>query len=79
MLFIINNILNVKATGLYYYFLLLLSANKINIIKKNKKTIYKTILESICLYGGDLWKINKRNKSKIRPIEMDYWLSLIHI
>ena len=25
------------------------------------------------LYGAELWEINKRNKSIIRAIEIDYW------
>ena len=42
------------------------------ITKNNKIRIYKTIVESIGLYGAELWEINKRNKS-IRAMELDYW------
>ncbi|XP_050497794.1 uncharacterized protein LOC126878967 [Diabrotica virgifera virgifera] len=49
----------------------LLWSNKIT--KENKRRMYKTITESIGLYGAELWEINQRNKSKIKAMEMNYW------
>ncbi|PSN48004.1 hypothetical protein C0J52_18589, partial [Blattella germanica] len=33
--------------------------------------IYKTIVESIVLYGAEIWEIPKRNKNKLKVMEMD--------
>lgn len=43
------------------------------ITRNNKRRIYKTIVESIGLYGAELWEVNGRNKSRIIAMEMNYW------
>lgn len=45
-----------------------------NTIHKDiKRRIYKTIVESIMLYGAELWEVSKKNENKLKAVEMDYW------
>jgi hypothetical protein len=44
-----------------------------NILGKTKTLIYKSIVESIMLYGSETWTLNRRQKSKLLATEMDYW------
>lgn len=41
--------------------------------RETKTTIYKTILESICTYGSEVWELTGRNKARLKALEMDYW------
>jgi hypothetical protein len=41
-----------------------------NIKKQTKKRIYETIVESILLYGSDVWEITKRDKQRLEAVEM---------
>lgn len=43
------------------------------ITKSNKMRIYNAIVRSIMTYGAEIWVLNKRNRSKIRAAEMDFW------
>ena len=43
------------------------------ISKKNKTTIYKTIVESIVTYGSEVWEVSKKNCSRLLALEMDFW------
>jgi len=44
-----------------------------NIANKVKIRIYKTIVESISLYGAELWEISKNNEKKLKAMEMEFW------
>ncbi|PSN49421.1 hypothetical protein C0J52_23133 [Blattella germanica] len=35
--------------------------------------IYKTIVESIVLYGAEVWEIPKKSENKLKAMEMDFW------
>ena len=43
------------------------------ITKHTKIRIYKAIVESIGTYGAELWEISKRNKTRIKAMEMEFW------
>jgi hypothetical protein len=40
--------------------------------KKTKKMLYSTIIESIGLYGAEIWEITETNKKKLQPFQMDF-------
>lgn len=44
-----------------------------DITKNTKKTIYKTITESITTYGSEVWVVNKRMENRLMAVEMDFW------
>jgi hypothetical protein len=44
-----------------------------NILGKTKTLIYKSIGESIMLYGSETWTLNGRQQSKLLATEMEYW------
>jgi hypothetical protein len=44
-----------------------------NILGKIKTIIYKSIVESITLYGSETWSLNRRQQNKLLATEMDYW------
>jgi hypothetical protein len=44
-----------------------------NILGKTKTLIYKSIVESIMLYGSETWTLNRRNQSKLLATELDDW------
>lgn len=41
--------------------------------QRKKTTICKVVLESISIYGCDVWKLSKRNRSYLKAMEMDFW------
>ena len=41
--------------------------------KDVKRMIYKTIVESIVLYGAELWKIPNRSENKLKAMEINFW------
>ncbi|PSN48631.1 hypothetical protein C0J52_12701, partial [Blattella germanica] len=41
--------------------------------KDVKRMIYKTIVESIVLYGAEVWEIPKKSENKLKAMEMDFW------
>jgi hypothetical protein len=43
------------------------------ILGKTKTLIYKSIAESIMLYGSETWTLNRRQQNKLLATEMDYW------
>jgi hypothetical protein len=43
-----------------------------NILGKTKTIIYKSIVESILLYGSETWTLNTRQQNKLLATEMDY-------
>ena len=43
------------------------------IANKTKRTVYKTIVESICTYGSETWELRKSDKNRLLSLEMDYW------
>ena len=42
-----------------------------NITKNRKLCIYQTIIQSILMYGAEVWQIPTREINKILPTEMD--------
>jgi hypothetical protein len=40
--------------------------------KKTKNTLYSTIIESIGLYGAEIWEITETNKKKLQAFQMDF-------
>lgn len=44
-----------------------------NITHKTKKLIYSSILESVILYGSEVWQINQQQERKLLATEMDFW------
>lgn len=52
---------------------LVLWNNKVT--KKTKKTLYKTIVKSICTYSAATWELKKYQKSRFLSLEMDFWRS----
>jgi hypothetical protein len=34
--------------------------------------MYETIVESILLYGSEVWEITKRDKQRLEAVEMDF-------
>jgi uncharacterized protein YdeI (YjbR/CyaY-like superfamily) len=44
-----------------------------SILGKTKTIIYKSIVESIMLYGSETWTLNRRQQNKLLATEMDYW------
>jgi hypothetical protein len=40
--------------------------------KKTKKMLYSTIIESIGLYGAEIWEITEENKKKLQAFQMDF-------
>lgn len=44
-----------------------------DITRNTKVKIYNTMVQSIMTYAAEHWIINKRNKSKITAVEMEYW------
>ena len=44
-----------------------------NIINRTKQLIYKSILESIVLYGSEVWTMNRQHANRLTTVEMDFW------
>ena len=44
-----------------------------NIINRTKLLIYKPILESIVLYGSEVWAMNQQHANRLTAVEMDFW------
>jgi hypothetical protein len=44
-----------------------------SILGKTKTLIYKSIVETIILYGSETWTLNRRQQNKLLATEMDYW------
>lgn len=44
-----------------------------NIINKTKTIIFKTIFQSIVLYGAETWTVNPHHNRKLIATEMDFW------
>jgi hypothetical protein len=40
--------------------------------KKTKKMLYSTVIESIGLYGAEIWEITEVNKKKLQAFQMDF-------
>jgi hypothetical protein len=40
-----------------------------NIIKKR---IYETMVQSVMIYGVDVWDVNRKNRNKLLATKMDY-------
>jgi hypothetical protein len=43
-----------------------------NIKKQTRKRIYKTVVESLLLYGSEVWEITKRDKQRLEAVEMNF-------
>lgn len=43
-----------------------------NIRKETKKNIFHSIIESITLYGGEVWPVTESLRNKIRTVELDF-------
>lgn len=43
-----------------------------NISRKNKKRIGQTMVETVLMYGCEVWAIKEEDKKKITSVEMDY-------
>lgn len=41
--------------------------------KSTKKRLYSTFVESVTLYGAEVWDLNKTYKNKLLATEMDFW------
>lgn len=41
--------------------------------KNVKRRLYKTVVESIAIYGSEVWEISKKNEKKLKAMEMDFW------
>ena len=39
-----------------------------NILAKTKKIIYKTIVESVMIYGAETWTLNREQEGKLRAL-----------
>lgn len=50
---------------------LVLSNNKVT--RDTKTAIYTTIVESIVIYGSEVWVLNEYQKLRLKALEMDYW------
>ena len=63
------------ALHLFYYFTYYIIINSIwwhkNITKNRKLCIYQTIIQSILVYGAEVWQIPTREINKILSTEMD--------
>ena len=44
-----------------------------NIINRTKQLIYKSILESIVLYGSEVWTMNQQHANRLTAVEIDFW------
>lgn len=44
-----------------------------NISKKNKKQIYSAMVQSVALYGSEIWQLSEQHKNQLKVMEMDYW------
>lgn len=44
-----------------------------NIICSTKRIIFKSILQSIVLYGAEMWTMNRKHMNKLNVLEMDFW------
>lgn len=40
--------------------------------RETKKRIYKSIVESVMIYGAEVWDVSKKNKQKLLATEMDF-------
>jgi hypothetical protein len=40
--------------------------------KKTKMMLYSTIIESMGLYGAEIWEITEANKKKLQAFQMDF-------
>lgn len=36
--------------------------------------IYKTIVESVAMYGTKIWEMTKQNHQRLRALEIGFWL-----
>lgn len=43
-----------------------------NISRKTKFRIYKSMIESVALYGAEIWQLPEQQKRKLRALEMDF-------
>jgi hypothetical protein len=43
-----------------------------HIRKDTKKYIGKVLVESVLLYGGEIWTLNEYYRKRLQAVEMDY-------